>query len=121
MNWIPTKDIFDRKTKDRFFKFIDRMQAGECWNWNGSLAKNGYGEFYYNSRPVYAHRFSYELFFGPFPTFALVLHKCDNKRCINPNHLYLGTYTQNLNDSYERHPETKGRRWYKDREVHQCL
>jgi len=120
VDWIPTSDNFSKKTKDRFFKYIDKIQAGECWNWTGHIMSNGYGEFWYDHKPHTTHTFAYKMFFGEYPNFALVLHKCDNKQCVNPNHLYLGSHSQNLIDSYTRHPETKGRRWYADREAIQC-
>ncbi len=115
MDWIPTKDFVDYKDKVRFFKYVDSLQADVCWNWIGHIMNNGYGEFYYKSYPITAHRMSYKIFFGDFPDFALICHRCDNKVCVNPNHLYLGTYRSNLIDSYTRHPETKGRRWYNRR------
>lgn len=100
-------NAIDRSTLNRFFKYVPVRQAGECWIWDGHTMKNGYGEFYYNGSPIYAHRMSYLIHFGEFPDFALVCHTCDVKRCVNPSHLYLGSHSQNLIDRYTRHPETK--------------
>lgn len=96
---------------DRFFKYVPSIQHG-CWEWQGQGMRNGYGEFYYGGGPVYAHRMSFLIYYGDIPSGKLVLHTCDNKRCVNPKHLYPGTHSQNLMDSYTRHPETRGRRWY---------
>lgn len=56
---------------------------------------------------LYAHRVSWELFRGPIPNKLFVLHKCDNKNCINPDHLFLGTAKDNIHDCIR-----KGRAWF---------
>lgn len=57
-----------------------------------------------------AHRVSWQIHFGPIPKGKLVLHKCDNKRCVNPNHLYLGTQGDNNYDRAIRNPNNQGGR-----------
>lgn len=69
-----------------------------CWEWTGSLFPNGYGQF----RNKKAHRISYELTIGSIPKGRFVLHKCDNKSCVNPNHLFLGTMADNMTDKIEK-------------------
>jgi hypothetical protein len=110
-----TNNIFTKHIKDRFFKYAPSRNAGVCWNWQGATMKNGYGEFHLHGSSVYAHRISYIIFYGEIPEGLLVRHKCDNKLCVNPKHLELGTHSDNLIDSYTRHPETVGRRWYSKR------
>lgn len=73
-----------------------------CWEWQGALYPGGYGHI----APLYgensAHRASYAHHHGPIPEGQSVLHSCDNRRCINPDHLRLGTYSDNQRDAYER-------------------
>lgn len=76
---------------------IIRPELGHCWEWTGSK-RNGYGEYSNTS----AHRKSYELHKGKIPDGLFVLHSCDNRACINPDHLRLGTNQDNINDKVER-------------------
>lgn len=78
--------------------------ASGCWGWNGVKAQAGYGKFHSLRvdgvrRPIHAHRFSYEINFGPIPEGLYVLHKCDNPECTRPDHLFIGTDADNSHDS----------------------
>jgi len=81
-----------------------------CWIWTGYLDRYGYGVYCTGSykaktrRHIKAHRLSYELFCGPIPEDHLVCHKCDNPCCVNPDHLFVGTWRDNVEDMM-----TKGR------------
>lgn len=66
-----------------------------CWNWMGSISSQGYGIF--NNKLV--HGIVFRMAGGKCDLDKVLCHKCNNKRCINPNHLYEGTYTQNLIDA----------------------
>lgn len=59
----------------------------ECWEWNGEVARVGYGRFSAGERREYAHRLSYELEVGPIPAGMEIHHRCENPVCINPAHL----------------------------------
>lgn len=84
------------------------VDSNNCWNWTKYIMKNGYGRLTYENTQKLAHRFSYEIFIGKIVNDLFVLHKCDNKRCINPKHLYLGTQQQNIKDSMNRNLIQKG-------------
>lgn len=83
-----------------------------CWEWTASQITNGYGVFRMASRrglSQYPHRFSYLLHFGAFPEHLHVLHKCDNRLCVNPDHLFLGTHQDNVRDMVSKGRNFKSR------------
>lgn len=69
-----------------------------CRLWTGALSAKGYGGIRFRRRMEKAHRAAYELFVGPIPDGAHVLHTCDNRLCIKPSHLFLGTNRDNILD-----------------------
>lgn len=99
-----------RPAADRFWGHVDKTDA--CWNWTASLSKGGgagYGVFSDDAlRYVRAHRFSWELHYGAIPDGLFVLHKCDNRRCVNPEHLFLGTQLDNMRDRSAKGRAPKG-------------
>jgi hypothetical protein len=108
-----TNDIFSHKIKLRFWNKVDNRQAGRCWNWTGAIIREGYG-YFDTPYEKYAHRVSWVMHFGSIPAGMLVCHKCDNKKCINPDHLHLGTPSDNVKDRYKRFPESgRGRNYSK--------
>lgn len=94
-------------------RFLEKVQKTEnCWNWIG-FTNRGYGginEGGSSGRSLYAHRAAYELFVGPIPEGLCVLHHCDNKLCVNPNHLFLGTKTENSSDMVAKGRQARGER-----------
>jgi hypothetical protein len=80
-------------------KFWSRVTKTEgCWVWIAGRSKSGYGMMNYRGMIQPTHRISYELAHGSIPKGKMVLHKCDNKPCVNPSHLYLGTASDNARD-----------------------
>lgn len=69
-----------------------------CWIWMGELRPNGYGALKIDGRQVSTHRFSWETQHGPIPEGLCVLHRCDVKTCVRPDHLFLGTNDDNVAD-----------------------
>ena len=69
-----------------------------CWEWQAGLTTSGYGQFWDGNTNVRAHRKSWEIYVGPIPEGKLVLHKCNNRKCVNINHLYIGDHEQNMKD-----------------------
>lgn len=69
-----------------------------CWEWQGCCGSHGYGQMTFMLKGMVTHRASYEVFCGPIPKGKMILHKCDYRRCINPEHLFIGTAQDNTND-----------------------
>lgn len=102
---MPSKPLpkFDEGVASRFWSKVAKLPRNSCWEWQASRRKDGYGNFGIRHEGVfYAHRVAWSLSTQKNPGTLSVLHKCDNRRCVRPSHLYLGTRQQNSRDSLLR-------------------
>jgi len=98
--------------KDRFYEEVLPEPNTGCWLWTGAVhsERKPYGRFGFEGRTVAAHRMSYQLHKGRIPTGMFVCHKCDNPNCVNPDHLFLGTYLDNIQDRNRKGRQARGTR-----------
>jgi hypothetical protein len=102
------KGIYLRPSAEsRFWSEVKKTLFG-CWEWQASYNSGGYGHFYADGKEIAAHRFSWELHFGPIPEGMKVLHSCDNPKCVRPKHLFLGSYADNNKDRTQKGRSAKG-------------
>ena len=91
-----------KNLKDRLLSKVNNTNSNECWEWTAKTAVAGYGRLTVDKKSILAHRLSYELFKGKIPEDFCVCHTCDNRKCINPDHLWLGTKSDNTKDMYSK-------------------
>lgn len=96
--------------EERFWAKVDRggpvpehrPELGPCWIWTKAKSRFGYGKLTLQKRTRTAHRMSYELAHGAIPSGLLVCHRCDNPPCVNPDHLFLGSFADNTRDMHAK-------------------
>ena len=104
-----------KNTPEKFWARVNRSSYDGCWEWQGSHNSSGYGTLHWHGEVVVAHRVAYALTYGGVALLTgfrqldraktykrFVLHICDNRRCCNPEHLFLGSMSANLKDAYNK-------------------
>ena len=93
---VEIKSRRDKTQKERFEEKINKTK--NCWLWTGGKVTGGYGSFKIDGEKILAHRFSYLQYVGAIPDGMNVCHSCDVPACVNPDHLWIGTQQDNVDD-----------------------
>lgn len=93
--------VYIENKVNRSYKSNDLCDLNECWEWNKTIDRK-YGLLHFSNNKGIAHRISYIIKNGYIPKDMIVCHKCDNPPCINPNHLFVGTYSDNAKDAVSK-------------------
>lgn len=108
-----TNQYSSRTPLEYLLQNIEEDEYSGCWNWIGNMFQGGYGQFKHRkflgkTTGINASRASWLIHNGPLDSYLFVLHKCDNRRCVNPSHLYVGTQKDNMKDCTVKQRINKG-------------
>ena len=95
-----------RSLPERFWSKVNRTD--DCWLWTGAIVPRGYGRMSVGLKSGMAHRISWQLNNGPIPQGQCVLHKCDVPGCVRPDHLWIGSKSDNIKDREQKGRTAKG-------------
>jgi hypothetical protein len=95
--------------KNAFEENFEPSREG-CWLWKATVGSHGYGQLSFASTAMTAHRVAWQLYRGDIPQGLFVLHKCDVRLCVNPDHLFLGTHADNMSDCQSKQRNAHGDR-----------
>lgn len=98
----------NRKPLKTFEEQIVRNDKSGCLEWTGSVVRGGYGYIIRKRKKIMAHRYWYELHVGPIQPGEVLCHRCDNPRCIEPKHLFIGSQAENISDKVRKSRQARG-------------
>jgi len=104
------RNLQNRQLADRIREKVVINPKTGCWEWQSAKDDKGYALIWYKGQSRRAHRLSYELFVGPLPDGYLACHACDNKGCVNPDHIWPGTNQDNIDDACLKGINARGSR-----------
>jgi hypothetical protein len=99
--YVPPPPRASITPAERFWRKVRQNDDG-CWEWTGAIRGGGYGHVRVSGRNTGAHRYAYELVYGPIAAGNVICHRCDNPRCVRPDHLFAGTTHENMRDCREK-------------------
>lgn len=94
--------MVSNKDAKKFWSYVDKSDKLGCWRWRGGISGDGYGSCLIGGKRLGAHRASYLIAHGDVPMGLCVCHHCDNPKCVRPDHLFIGTYKDNMQDAVNK-------------------
>lgn len=104
---MVTPEQVKENTLERFWNSVKFGEPSECWEWQRGCFSTGYGAFWIDRKLTGSHRYLYKQLHGNIPTEMYVCHSCDNRKCVNPNHFWLGTIRDNNLDMRKKGRQTR--------------